>query len=265
MLYSLTNNSTSEVHTFDSELIRVGRSAQSDLKLEGKGISRLHCEMKVQNGILYLNDLNSLTGVFVNGKRVENSCPLKNNDRLRLGECEFSLSIDTQADEDATVMFEANETAVLSPPLQGESKTVAIPSINDSAPACILVSPNKESLPLKLKEQVATVGRSPLSEAQLFDPSISLQHAKIISKNGTLHLRDLNSTNGSYLNGKKLDANKDYRIDHSDNVKFGDDEFSIEIPGFIEDTKNRKLWVKQFAFFVLANAIIIAWALWRAS
>ena len=69
-------------------------------------------------------------------------------------------------------------------------------------------------LELKFKDQVLkkietenpeiTIGRSPNTDIQIDNLAVSNQHAKIIRKKNHYTLEDLNSTNGTYLNDKKI-------------------------------------------------------------
>lgn len=58
------------------------------------------------------------------------------------------------------------------------------------------------SQPLRVGRQV--VGRSSETAIRLYDPSVSLIHAEILlEENGIICVRDLGSTNGTFVNGKK--------------------------------------------------------------
>ncbi|MEQ8677712.1 MAG: FHA domain-containing protein [Aggregatilineales bacterium] len=61
------------------------------------GISRNHAEIKIKDQRLFVVDLNSRNGTYVNGKRVEPQSPIKlrNNDELRLGKIVMRLQFQT--------------------------------------------------------------------------------------------------------------------------------------------------------------------------
>lgn len=52
-------------------------------------------------------------------------------------------------------------------------------------------------------------------------------HAEIISKGGLYYLKDLNSRNGTYINGNKIKSNIEYKINDSDSITFADSEFTF--------------------------------------
>lgn len=49
------------------------------------------------------------------------------------------------------------------------------------------------------------VGRNSKTTIRLYDPSVSQTHAEIVlEENSIIYIRDLNSTNGTFVNGKKV-------------------------------------------------------------
>ena len=67
----------------------------------------------------------------------------------------------------------------------------------------------KKGKPIK----IITIGRANTNNVVITDPLISAKHAKItIYDNGDIEIQDLNSTNGSFVNGKRIQAHilKDY-------------------------------------------------------
>jgi len=53
-------------------------------------------------------------------------------------------------------------------------------------------------------------------------PSVSRRHAQVIHRQGTYLLVDLRSTNGTYVNAKRLAADERVPLRHGDQVRFGD-------------------------------------------
>lgn len=67
-----------------------------------------------------------------------------------------------------------------------------------------------------------TLGRAPESEIQLPDMSVSRCHASLmVDHDGLVWLTDLGSTNGTYLNGKRLAAHQTVGVRDGDRLGFG--------------------------------------------
>ncbi len=71
----------------------------------------------------------------------------------------------------------------------------------------------------------ARVGRRPGQEVRLDLPHISIDHAEISARDGELWLRDLNSRNGTFLNGERVTGER--RLAQGDIVHFGSSEFEV--------------------------------------
>lgn len=55
--------------------------------------------------------------------------------------------------------------------------------------------------------------------------AIGKVHAEIISRDGCFYLKDLNSKNGTYINGKRIDSNKEYELKNNDKLTLANSEF----------------------------------------
>jgi pSer/pThr/pTyr-binding forkhead associated (FHA) protein len=70
-----------------------------------------------------------------------------------------------------------------------------------------------------LKDETITIGRMKGNTIVIEDSSISLMHAKITRKNGDFLLKDLNSTNGTVVNGQPVG---EVSLRDLDRVRFAD-------------------------------------------
>src|SRR5260221_9206646 len=68
----------------DKPVFSLGRRSESDLRLPGADISRLHAEIVQTGDACVLHDRQSTFGTFVNDEKIE-SRPLAPGDRVRLG------------------------------------------------------------------------------------------------------------------------------------------------------------------------------------
>lgn len=69
----------------------MGRQDKNDIVIKDSFISGIHAQFIIENGEVYLKDLDSKNGVFVNEKRLENNIKslLKDNDIIKIGQVEF--------------------------------------------------------------------------------------------------------------------------------------------------------------------------------
>lgn len=86
----------------------------------------------------------------------------------------------------------------------------------------------KDSLPFKIKEvytleDSTTIGRNNQNKIIIKDPYISKNHLKIVKDEGDYYIEDLNSANGTFINGTKImDA---VRLKNGDRIRLGQIEF----------------------------------------
>lgn len=71
----------------------------------------------------------------------------------------------------------------------------------DLAHLRIEIGPHEPGQKFRLDENTVTIGRSPDCELQLDLLNISRQHARIVYEGEEYYVEDLNSTNGTLLNG----------------------------------------------------------------
>jgi EAL domain-containing protein (putative c-di-GMP-specific phosphodiesterase class I) len=77
---------------------RIGRNPDSDLYLKCASVSGSHAEIVEENGDLWLKDLNSTNGTFVNGDRIQQRRLLTMNDTVQFGTAVFHVNRDQDSD-----------------------------------------------------------------------------------------------------------------------------------------------------------------------
>jgi two-component system, cell cycle response regulator len=83
------------------------------------------------------------------------------------------------------------------------------------------------------------IGRSSKSEIQIDQESVSRNHAKIINTGKSIILRDLGSTNGTYVNDQLID---EYVLRDGDFVKIGRTIFKFLSGGNIENAYHEEIY-----------------------
>ncbi len=62
-----------------------------------------------------------------------------------------------------------------------------------------------------------------------FNNAIGKVHAEILTRAGCYYLKDLNSKNGTYINGKRIESNKEYELKNNDRITLANSEFLFVI------------------------------------
>ncbi len=83
-----------------------------------------------------------------------------------------------------------------------------------------------DSLSFKMQEYYllggsVTLGRSSKNDIVIKDKFVSKNHLNITERNGNFYLEDLNSANGTYLNGEKVDAGTLIELQNGDKIGVG--------------------------------------------
>ena len=80
---------------------------------------------------------------------------------------------------------------------------------------------------IDLRTLPTTVGKAQAYvDVVLPDPSVSRVHARIYKgEEGCIEIRDLDSTNGTFINGTRLEPNEKRRVHRGDEVRFGNMEY----------------------------------------
>src|SRR5688572_9856238 len=83
----------------DKALFTIGRRSETDLRLPGADISRVHAEIAIENAGCVIRDKQSRFGTFVNGERITEKV-LAHGDQVRLGQAgdtEIVFFVDDEA------------------------------------------------------------------------------------------------------------------------------------------------------------------------
>src|SRR5512142_2783884 len=127
----------------------------------------------------------------------------------------------------------------------GRSKTVVtvISKISErpvGKDACLVVIYGLElGRKYNLDSANVNIGRSSKSDVQIDQESVSRNHARIINTGKSMILRDLGSTNGTYVNDQLID---EYVLRDGDFVKIGRTIFKFLTGGNIENAYHEEIY-----------------------
>jgi DNA-binding NtrC family response regulator len=171
----------------------IGRSSQNDICLPDPAASRTHLVI-VRAGDDYIATDKSTNGTFVNDERIT-SCRLKKDDLIRIGAWTIRFAVSAEAADEGTEVPDRDPTRVLSHnPERGE--------ILFERAILEVLEPSKRIL--TITRSVTAIGKSGGNDVVLEDDYVSNFHCKIENRKGTFFLKDLQSTNGTTLNGRKI-------------------------------------------------------------
>jgi len=228
-----------------------GREAGCDVVVAGKDVSRRHAEiLQTPKGYVVVDS--STNGTFVNEERVEGQRILARADVIRLGDEQFRFYVDV-----------APATAVpppppLPPPGPAASPPQAVPPAGAAdrlrhtvhgLEAFVPASPRSvagggggggggvfasflvrsgglSGHRLSVKTPVANIGRAEYNDLVVPDPSVSTSHAKLQRREGVWVLVDLDSTNGTFVDGERVKGEAPLAPGAA--VRFGDVQLVFE-------------------------------------
>ncbi len=168
----------------------LGRGKDVAIKLEDSKISRSHARLEAHAGILYITDLNSSNGTYVNDQKITESTELEANSILKVGNLSLLVS-----------SIESNEQGKL------------VVTLKES-------SDNSIAKEYNVTVEETAIGRCANARIQLIDSTgkISRMHARLQARGNEAYIIDLNSSNGTYVDGQRITESK---LDVGANVKFG--------------------------------------------
>jgi len=88
---------------------------------------------------------------------------------------------------------------------------------------------------LTISEGINDIGRAKQCHLQIHHKSISRWHARVILLDESIWLDDLESTNGTFHNGRKLESS--VHLEAGDMVQFGDIQFKLSLENSRPDTR----------------------------
>ena len=92
-LVLLKTNGTTKTFPLPGSVTVVGRQQECDLCIPLMVVSRKHCEINQDGGILRVRDLGSRNGTLVNGKKIADAV-LNPGDTLHIGPVSFAIQLD---------------------------------------------------------------------------------------------------------------------------------------------------------------------------
>jgi pSer/pThr/pTyr-binding forkhead associated (FHA) protein len=94
-LVLLKKNGLHKSFPLPSSVTVIGRRHNCDLRIPLTSVSKKHCQLNHDGGVLKIRDLDSRNGTHLNGKRIDEAA-IQPGDSIKIGPLTFVLQIDGQ-------------------------------------------------------------------------------------------------------------------------------------------------------------------------
>jgi len=209
-----------------------------DLQFADGFMSRRHALFNAQADAVTLRDLGSANGTFVGEQRIpaEETVPLSESDVVRIGQTvlrlRFGVAVE-QPTEPPAVEPAVEEVGGMS----DEERPAGLQPIGALSEARMEIAPALSPWSLAregvqeffLPYGESVLGRKP-DKCQIVvrgDGFISGAHCRLIVTETTLEVEDLESTNGTFINGERIECARLYSLSAGDMLRLGQTELSV--------------------------------------
>jgi pSer/pThr/pTyr-binding forkhead associated (FHA) protein len=217
----------------------VGRE-NCDVLLTDSSVSRKHAQIHVEGSHVTVTDIGSTNGTMVNDVRLNAGAATEVSDgaEIRFGAVSLIMSMHGEIPDavrngspldinaDKTLVGDApnipisvlTQSEPISPIRVGEGEVVAKMIRVDGAGADILMSEGEFTIGRK-KDNMIVISN---------DPFVSGKHAEVTCNGGVCLLKDVGSSNGTLVNGSKLEPQEPLELHEGDEIVFGKTQYRFE-------------------------------------
>ncbi|NVJ60421.1 MAG: FHA domain-containing protein [Gammaproteobacteria bacterium] len=167
-------------------LITIGSATSNDIVISSNKVAAEHAELRINdNNIEFFHKAPSKSS-FVNGALIALNIPLKAWDVIKIGDTELEL-IDPLLNRSPRAKQAANKTEVRNTLSDWLLQAQTAPFSGQLFPV----------------NKVLTIGRDTQCDIAIPMPHISRRHAQVLQDGNKLMIKDLGSSNGTFVNGQK--------------------------------------------------------------
>jgi pSer/pThr/pTyr-binding forkhead associated (FHA) protein len=211
--------------------------------------SRHHIEITCERGLFWVQDLRSRNGTLLNGEKISERRQLKDGDEITIGATQLKFVQDD--DEGATRAASSQDSA------KGLGRN--IPERKGKGPLQVKLKIADGPLQggvFKDWEGPLLIGRSLDNHVVLVDDLVSGHHAQIVQEGERYYIKDLDSDNGTFLNGVKIQREE---LSSGSKIKAGASTLVFEITDLRKARRNLNI---ALVAIILFAGIAVAIKLW---
>lgn len=211
----------------DERLITIGRAADNVLELDDPQVSVYHGVVRVTPLGFEFEDHDSTNGSTINGHPVKSQV-LSDGDTLQIGSTQLSFLVDVDR-ADRTAAEQARTGQAAAGGAAGAAGAGAGPGDAGALASLVFVAGPHEGKGVALGEGQVVLGRRDGISFTIDDLQVSAVHCAVTREGSEFWITDLGSTNGTYVNGQRID--KGTRLGPGDLVQLGNSVAELRYSG----------------------------------
>ena len=130
-------------------------------------------------------------------------------------------SVENVLSSNSEIRFDHYKQEMIREAEEGFGETMVLTSGLVKGPATLVSREPGELATIYLEQEIVVIGKlETASDAVINMPTVSRIHAKIRKRDGEYYLTDLNSRNGTSVNGQMLKAGEEHLLKDEDEVDF---------------------------------------------
>ncbi len=180
----------------DETSLTIGRDTDNQVQLTDEDISRKHLRIEWKDGKYVVTDFSS-NGTYLNNRPIKTS-PLKVGDSLTIGRWTVEVVAGRADTRSTTVIAPKQPTSILN--FDAEKKSISVERIK-----LTVTTPDQKKENFTLRRTETVIGQAESCDVEINDSFISRRHCRLINKGSRIMLMDLGSTNGTYVEGVRVD------------------------------------------------------------
>jgi pSer/pThr/pTyr-binding forkhead associated (FHA) protein/outer membrane protein assembly factor BamB len=236
-------------HEIGTLPVKIGRKADNDIVLEERNVSRYHAQIIMKEEQYFLEDLKSTGGTVLNGEPVVEK-DIHTGDIIEIGN--YQLHFDSGIPEDERTVFEEEATVMEEGTQLDEDRTKFY-----EEPEAKLIVVKSEGLEGEIVlEEETIIGRDEDADITVDDKRLSRKHCKIALLEDHYVITDLESSNGTFVNGVKISEKV---LESGEQIQVGSNvfRFQFEKVGVAARKRSKGVFAK-IAIGIACLAVIVA-------
>ena len=192
-----------------NNLTTISNEKDADIPFYGSSSGTTKVQLSLQGQDLYLQDVSANTTILHNNQRINHSVQLQHGDAIKIADTNYQI-LNSQHHH-SSINASSRYNDITKDPKHWQLQAIE----GDITGRAFKLGPQ------------TVIGREPDCNICIPNEQLSRKHVQLIVTGGKVMLQDLNSTNGTYVNGKPVE----HRIlDENDEIRVGRITFKLIAP-----------------------------------